>query len=87
MNYYKVTSNDYILAVGTGNVGEKITELEYNEIISVIRSAPHKDGFGYRLKTDLTWEEYAIPPMPEEEEPTTEDKAEAYDILIGGDNE
>ena len=73
MNYYKVISNGYILAVGTGNVGEKITESEYNEILSVIHSAPYKDGYGYRLKTDLTWEEYELPPV--EPEPLTDEEA------------
>lgn len=78
MSYYKVTSNDYILAIGTGNVGEKITESEYNEILSVIHSAPYKDGYGYRLKTDLSWEEYEMPvPEPVEEEAIAEDYEQA----------
>ncbi len=81
MNYYKVISNGYILAIGTGNVGEKIAESEYNEILSVIHSAPHKDGYGYRLKTDLTWEEYELPPI--EPEPLTDEaNAEDYEQAL-----
>ena len=38
----------------------EITDEEYNNILSVIRSAPHEDGKGYRLKTDLTWEEFVV---------------------------
>lgn len=82
MNYYKVTSNDYILGIGTGDVGESINESEYNEIISAINSSPHREGYGYRLKTDLTWEEYEKPepdpePDPEPEKASSEDYEEA----------
>lgn len=80
MRYYKVIFNEYILAVGTGNGGEEITETEYNEIHSVIQNRPAQDGYGYRLKTDLTWEQYELP--VEEDPELTEE--EALDILLGG---
>lgn len=73
MRYYKQISDNYILAIGTGYGGEEITESEHNTIMSVIQSRPHAEGKGYRLRTDLTWEEYDLPtPDPEEEEITLE---------------
>lgn len=85
MRHYKQLSDSYITAVGTGYGGEEITEAEYNEIMSIIQSRPQAVGKGYRLKTDLTWEEYDLPPQPEPEEPelTAEEALaeleEAYD--------
>lgn len=79
MRYYKQISDNYIIAISTGYGGEEITESEYNEIMAVIQSCPHADGKGYKLRTDLTWEEYDLPPEPpEEEEITLED---ALDML------
>ena len=83
MNFYKTVKDGLIVGVGTNGIGEEITEQEYAEILAVIRNKPTaRDGYDYRLKTDLTWEEYALPPI-EPEPPTVEDKAEAYDILMG----
>ena len=74
MGYYKTIDNSYIISIGTGSGGEEITEQEYAEILSVIRDKPTpREGFDYRLKTDLTWEEYALPPV--EPEPLTEEEA------------
>lgn len=87
MRHYKQISDDCIAAIGTGPGGVEITESEYNEIMAVIQNRPQADGKGYRLKTDLTWEEYDLPPEPE---PSDEDElsdAEALDILLGGANE
>ena len=78
MSKNKVIENGYILAIGENLKGEEITETEYNEILSVLKSAPHVEGKGYKLKTDLTWEEYDLP-VPEEE-PTAE---EIVEILTG----
>ena len=82
--YYKVTNGGYIDGIGTnGNDGTTpITEAEYNEILAVIRAKPaDTETIGYRLKTDLTWEQYSIdPPDPDED---IED-AELLDILTGG---
>ena len=84
MRFYKQASNNYIIAVGTGAGGTEITESEYNDIMAIIQSCPAAEGKGYRLKTDLTWEAYDLPPKPE---PSDEDElsdAEALNILLGG---
>ena len=57
MRYYKQTSNNYIIAIGTGYGGTEISEAEYNDIMTIIQNRPADEGKGYRLKTDLTWEE------------------------------
>lgn len=82
MRYYKQIENGYILAIGTGNGGTEITESEYNEILAVIQSKPPRtETTDYRLKTDLTWEEYEIdPPDPDPDI----DESEAFEILFGG---
>ena len=82
MRYYKQIDNGYILAIGTGNGGEEITEAEYDEIMTVIRNCPKREGYGYRLKTDLTWEEYEDPtPPPDPSEEVSGD--EVLDALEG----
>lgn len=79
MKYYKQISNGYIVCIGTGG-GTEITEDEYNEILSVIHSKPPAtETTDYRLREDLTWEEYEIPPMPEPEP----DAEEILNILMG----
>ena len=87
MRYYKQISDSNILAIGIGMGGTEIIESEYSEIMSVIQNRPQADGKGYRLKTDLTWEEYDLTPEPE---PSDEDElsdTEALNILLGGANE
>ena len=84
MRFYKQTSNHYIIAIGTGAGGTEIAETEYNDIMAIIQNRPSADGKGYRLKTDLTWEAYDLPPEPElsdEDEISTD---EALNILLGG---
>lgn len=84
MKYFKQLFDDYITAIGTGTGGEEITEDEYNNIMSIIQSRPQAEGKGYKLKADLTWEEYDLPPAPE---PSDEDEIsndEALEILLGG---
>ena len=83
MRYYKQISDNYILSIGTGYDGVEIPEQEYNEIMSVIQSCPNEDGKGYRLRTDLTWEEYDLPPvvLSDDDELSTD---EVMDILLGG---
>ena len=84
MRYNKQTSNNYILAIGTGYGGTEITEAEYSEILSVIQNRPTAEGKGYRLKTDLTWEEYDLPPVPEPSDDDEISNDEAINILLGG---
>ena len=84
MRYNKQTSNNYILAIGTGYGGTEITEAEYNEIMAIIQNCPTAEGKGYRLKTDLTWEEYDLPPVPEPSDDDEISNDEAINILLGG---
>lgn len=84
MRYYKIEDSEYLLAVGTGNGGEEITEAEYNNIVDMIRSSPTApEGYGYRLKSDLTWELYELPVTAEETDPDLTAE-EALGIIVGG---
>lgn len=84
MVYYKQLSDNYILAIGTGPGGTEITETEYNSILSVIQSRPTSETQGYRLRADLTWEAYDLPPAPEPSDDDELSNEEAFNILIGG---
>lgn len=84
MVYYKQLSDNYILAIGTGPGGTEITETEYNSILSVIQSRPTSETQGYRLRADLTWEAYDLPPDPEPSDDDEISDEEAFNILIGG---
>lgn len=82
MRFYKHIIGDYLIGVGNGSGGEEITEAEYNSLLDVIRNKPSAEsGFDYRLKADLTWELYELPPVPEDDEITAE---EALEIIRGG---
>lgn len=80
--YKKYVSGGYIISIGTGGMGEEVTEEEYSDILSVIQSKPPRtETTDYRLREDLTWEEYEVElPDPDPEI----DEAEVYDILFGG---
>ena len=84
MQYNKQTSNNYILAIGTGYGGTEITEDEYNKIMTIIQNRPTAEGKGYRLKANLTWEEYDLPPVPEPSDDDEISTDEALNILLGG---
>ena len=78
MRYFKIEENGYIRSVGHGTVGVEITEAEYDEINRVITEKPIPvGGYGYRLKTNLTWELYELPPVEVEED----EEATAADYL------
>ena len=79
MRYYKHIENDYVLYIGTGPGGEEIAAEEYAQILDIIHSKPTAEaGYGYHLKTDLTWELVELPPVEEiGEEATIEDYAAA----------
>ncbi len=80
MRYYKDVDNGYILGIGTGVGGEEITAAEYDEIMTAIQTRPTEtEEAGYRLKTDLTWEQYEKEPEPEDDTAYPEDIAEALE--------
>lgn len=81
--YYKTIDGEWISYISTGTGQHEITELKYKEILGAIRNAPTPpEGYAYMLRdADLTWELVELPLIPDE--PTIEDKAEAYDILMG----
>lgn len=81
MRYYKLIKDGYIISIGIGECGTQITKEEYQTIKTVINNHPVKDGFYYKLKEDLTWEEHEIEPI--ELEPTDEEYVEACKILLG----
>lgn len=84
MTFYKNVVDGYIQFVGasSGEIANQITEDEYNEILAVIQNKPPAtETTDYRLREDLTWEEYPVdPPDPD---PEISD-AELLNILIGG---
>lgn len=85
--YYKQIENDYIMSIGTDHGAIEITEEEYNSILSLIQNRPQADGKGYRLKTDLTWEEYDLPAPPEPLDDDELNETETLSILLGGEVE
>lgn len=84
VKYYKVIENRYIKAVGTGSIGEEITETEYRTIINTIKRKPTApSGYSYRLTVDLEWELYKLPVGEETEDPELSD-SEALEIIVNG---
>ena len=83
--FYMASNDGYIAIVGEmrSDFGE-ITEERYNQSRQLLsnKPTPPDDKHDYRLTVGLEWELFGISPMPEPE-PTIEDKAEAYDILVG----
>lgn len=81
MIYYKHIIGGYILSVGENTGGTEITKDEYNAILDIIHSKPPRtETTDYRLRENLTWEEYPIdPPDPD---PNIDD-AELLNILMG----
>lgn len=62
--------------------GKEITEIKYNEILSLLQNIPIAEkGFAYRLTADLEWELYEVPVEEIEDEIT---EGEALEILLGG---
>lgn len=80
--YAKVIEDGYIVSFGTGIEGVEITESEYNQIMYVFNNRPHAEDKGYKMKADLTWEEYNLEPIEDDEELTDD---EAFAILTGGE--
>ena len=83
MRYYKMIIDSYLVAIGNGSGGTEITADEYAELLNIIRTKPvASEGYDYRLKADLTWELYELPPMPIEDEEISD--TEALNIITGG---
>ena len=84
MRYFvQYGKKNHIIAIGTGAGGTEVTKVEYDEIMAIIQNRPAAEGKGYRLKSDLTWEAYDLPPEPE---PSDEDElsdAEALNVILG----
>ena len=81
MRYNKHINGDYITAIGTGDGGIEITKTEFDELLALIKNNPTpSEGHGYRLRVDLTWEEYELPPVVVRDEVTDE---EALRIILG----
>jgi hypothetical protein len=85
MRKYKIVAERCISFIGEGNLGEEITEAEYNAILEIIHAKPARtDTTDYRLREDLTWEAYEVElPEPDpEEELTAEEIAEAIEEAL-----
>ena len=78
--YFKTIENGYLTAISTGTGAIEITQDEYNAILAVIRSRTiPEDGYDYKLREDLTWEQVEAP-EPVEGDISAE---EALDIMLG----
>lgn len=81
MRKFKIVNSGYLSCIGEGTNGEEITEDEYKTLLSVIQSKPPRtETADYKLRTDLTWEEYELkPPDPDPEI----DDSEFVEMLLG----
>jgi hypothetical protein len=67
-HYFKDIENDYITAISTGAGLIEISKEEYDTIMEIIRNRPiPSEGFDYRLRSNLTWEEFEIEIIPEDD--------------------
>lgn len=84
LRYYKIVDGGYITQIGTGMGYLEISAEEYALIKEMTKNRPTPpEGYDYRLREDLTWEEYELPIVdPVEEEISDE---EALAIILGGD--
>lgn len=72
--FYKYINDNFIIGVGTGSGGEKISEQEYKDILNKINNRPEApEGYSYRLTTDMEWELCETPKI----EPTAEEIIES----------
>ena len=82
MRYFKQIENGYLVAIGTGYGGTELTEEEYADLLAHIKARPTPEsGYDYRLKEDLTWELYELPPVDNDVEISD---SEALGIILGG---
>lgn len=74
MRFYKLITDGYIIAIGTGSNGDEITESEYNEIMSIIKTPREEPPTDYiwMLRADTLEYELVYSPAPTPEEPEAE---------------
>ena len=62
MRYFVVYDGDYIFGIYKARTGiNEITKEEYEKIYDILQHAPEApEGKGYRLRIDLTLEEYDL---------------------------
>ena len=84
MGYFKIQNGGYIFGINTIDQVEvgNITEEEYLQLAALFRDMP--SGKVVFDNGDGTYSYVDNPNPPEPSEPSAEDKAEAYDILMGG---
>lgn len=86
-NKFAHVDDGYILSVQIGGGGTPITDEEYSAIIEAINNCPEApEGYAYRLKTDLSWELYKIPPEQEPDPDAEISDSEALSIILGGES-
>ena len=84
MRFYKIVEDGYIPAFGIGSGGVEITIEEYTTLNTLLKNSPEPpEGYDYRLREDLTWEEYELPPVEPVDEEEISD-SEALEIITGG---
>lgn len=76
----KIVANGYIVSVSNSNIGIEITDEEYSLISEALANKPIKEGYYFKLKNDLTWEEFEII-TPTETEATEADYINALERL------
>ena len=76
----KIIDNGYIVGLADAPTGVEVTAEEYAALTDIFHAMPVREGYAYRLREDLTWEEYQVEPEPVDE--LTD--AEALSILLGG---
>lgn len=86
MRYFKIITDGVVAAIGTGNIGEEISDSEYIKILNLVDNCPDSpSGYQYVLTEDLNWKlcEMQDEPIEGEDMTETEMKAKGYDILVG----
>lgn len=74
--FYKTITGGCVNNISKNSGGTEITETEYNAILDAIYNRPTApDGYGYRLREDLTWELYELPVVEEVEQYTEQQLA------------
>ena len=83
--FYEIDQDGYVTEFGKGDPKEgsyEISEERYNALAQSFAKCPIcEEGFMARLNMNVEWEIVKVEPTEEVDE--AEDKAEAYDILMG----